>query len=317
MRQVNYKHLGEVNLVLDGNGLMFRSFDFTGKNMLYTSDGKPTVSVFRTLKTILYLYSIFNIRNIIVALDGIKINKTTIRHLLYSDYKSNRPDKPSEIIPQFDYLKEILDAVDIHYIEAPELYEGDDVIATVAYNWATNKQRNIIVSSDHDMMQLVSNYTAFYCLNKKQDEGNILYTLKKSDPEINMKSIEEEYGISPLQFADVKALTGDNSDNIPGVNGIGPKTAIPLIQKFKSVELLYDYIYKLKNENIPIKGTDFTEKMIEKLLLDEQVAYLSKELAMIHRTIKINLRNTQGNFKTDKAYNVLKKYEFNDIIKYL
>lgn len=312
--KVNYKEFGEVNLIIDGNNFMFRNFDFTGRENLTTSDGKPTGAVFRTLKSILSLYGTFKVKSIVIAMDDIEVNNSTIRHLLYPLYKSNRQEKPEAIIPQFDYLKECLDAVDIHYIVAPNLYEADDVIGTVAYNLSMNKQPNIIISSDKDMLQLVSNYTAFYCLSNKADKPNTLYTLKSDNPELNIKSITSEFGISPLRFADLKALTGDSSDNIPGVGGVGPKTALPLIQKFKSIENIYDTLHSYP-EDVDYKKTPFTKNVAEKLLKDEQMAYLSKELATIHRNIKVNIQLKPGNFRSDNALQVFKKYEFNDFIK--
>jgi DNA polymerase-1 len=314
MTIIDFKQLGEVDLILDGNNYMFRNFDYSGKNSLYTSDGKPVTAVLRTLQKILGLYRLFKVRSITVALDGVEGNKATSRHLLYPAYKGTRSPKPPEIIPQFDYLKECLDAIDIHYIEPPELYEGDDIMATVANNLSNGKRRNIIISSDNDMLQLVGDYTAFLCLN---NTGFKLYTQKTHKPDSSIFSIENEFGIPPLLFPEVKGIVGDTSDNIPGVKGIGDKKAYPFIQKYKNLENLYDAITELKETNADLKNTLFTVGIIQKLLDNEQFAFLSRELATINRNIKVNMRNTRGNFTSDKAYMVFKKYEFKDLISSL
>lgn len=316
MENYTYKGLGEVDIIIDGHNLMYRYFDYTGMDLKFTKDGKPTISVLRLLMQIKKLYSKFRVRSLQVAFDDIRVNKTTIRHILYSEYKANRPKTDPQLLIQFDYIKECLEAAEINYIVAPELFEGDDVIGTVAHYFNSNKQRTIIVSSDKDMMQLVDDYTAFYCLTKA-GTPNILYSLNTSNPEINMKSIRNELGVSPTQLVELKGLTGEITDNIPGVKGIGEKTALPLVQKYLNLDSIYDEVDLIVKEDRDLTNTLFTKGMIEKLKANEQMAYLSRELAIIHRNIKINIQKTRGNMRSEKAMKVFAKYELDDLIKTL
>ena len=226
----------------------------------------------------------------------------TFRHKKYKEYKAKRPPAPEELYQQIPKVKEVLEAFNVPIFEK-EGFEADDIIGTIAH-LAPKRQiipevETIILSGDLDVLQLINPKTKIYSL-RKGVKDIILY-----DEDL----VKEKYGgLMPEQLLDFKALKGDPSDNIPGVTGIGEKTAVELIKEFGSLENLYQNLEKLK------------PKLKESLLLQKEQAFFSKELAEIKTNVPIdfNLKKCQwGKYNQKKIIGILKNYEFQTLIKRL
>ena len=222
------------------------------------------------------------------------VSKPTFRHEMYEAYKANRKKMPEDLAMQIPKIKEIVDAFNMERLEIEGL-EADDLIATLSYKASNEGYKVYIVSSDKDLFQLVNDNV--YILDPKKD-----YKVYDS------KGIEEFFGVSPDKVADVLALMGDASDNIPGAKGIGEKTAKKLIKEFGSLEKLYNNLYMVKG------------KTKEKLEQSREDVFLSKKLVLldIHRDINIDLEK----FKVkqpdyDRLYKIFKELKFNSLIKEL
>jgi len=234
--------------------------------------------------------------------------KPTKRHLEYIEYKAHRAPTPDELVSQIPYVKEILKTFNIPIVAA-EGYEGEDVIATIIRKTENRKQKTdmefIIVTGDLDCLQLVDDSTNVYSMARGVNQA-VLYDEEK---------VRERYGLTPSQFVDFKALKGDASDNIPGVKGIGEKTAINLIQKFGSLEKVYREIEghseaqveeSPANAGSSIRERSFatarddtkklsenakiSEKNIRLLLEQKEQAFLSQKLSKIDNSAPIDFR---------------------------
>ena len=226
----------------------------------------------------------------------------TFRHKKYKEYKAKRPPAPEELYQQIPKVKEVLKAFNVPIFEK-EGFEADDIIGTIAH-LAPKRQiipevETIILSGDLDVLQLINPKTKIYSL-RKGVKDIILY-----DEDL----VKEKYGgLMPEQLLDFKALKGDPSDNIPGVPGIGEKTAIELIKEFGSLENLYQNLEKLK------------PRLKESLLLQKEQAFFSKELAEIKTNVPIdfNLKKCQWReYDKEKITKILSSLEFYSLIKRL
>ena len=226
----------------------------------------------------------------------------TFRHKKYKEYKAKRPPAPEELYQQIPKVKEVLKAFNVPIFEK-EGFEADDIIGTIAH-LAPKRQiipevETIILSGDLDVLQLINPKTKIYSL-RKGVKDIILY-----DEDL----VKEKYGgLMPEQLLDFKALKGDPSDNIPGVPGIGEKTAVELIKEFGSLENLYQNLEKLK------------PKLKESLLLQKEQAFFSKELAEIKTNVPIdfNLKKCQWReYDKEKITKILSSLEFQSLIKRL
>ena len=245
-------------LVIDGNSLINRAF--YGVRPLTTKDGRFTNGIYGFLNMMNKLESDFHPDSVAVAFD---LKAPTFRHKLYSEYKAGRKGMPPELAEQMPVLKELLTLMGIKIIEK-EGYEADDIIGTLASACENSGNFCYIATGDRDSFQLVS------------DNVNVLLTATvMGRPEIivyDKNKISEKYnGLTPKNLIDVKALMGDSSDNIPGVAGVGEKTAVTLISTFKNLENLYDNI-----ESPEIKNA-----ARNKLINDKEKAFLSRELGTI------------------------------------
>ena len=245
-------------LVIDGNSLINRAF--YGVRPLTTKDGRFTNGIYGFLNMMMKLESDFHPDSVAVAFD---LKAPTFRHKLYSEYKAGRKGMPPELAEQMPVLKELLTLMGIKIIEK-EGYEADDIIGTLASACENSGNFCYIATGDRDSFQLVS------------DNVNVLLTATvMGRPEIivyDKNKISEKYnGLTPKNLIDVKALMGDSSDNIPGVAGVGEKTAVTLISTFKNLENLYDNI-----ESPEIKNA-----ARNKLINDKEKAFLSRELGTI------------------------------------
>lgn len=276
-------------ILVDGNNLLFRSYyatAYSGK-MMKNSKGFPTNALFGFVSMINKILDEENPSYMAVAFDVGK----NFRKEKYDFYKDGRSETPEELKMQMPVAREILDGMGIKHFEL-EPYEADDIIGTIVKLTEEDPDfASTIVSSDKDLLQLISNETEVKLLKQT---GFIRY-----DKETFIK----DYGIEPIRIIDLKALMGDASDNIPGVKGIGEKTALKLLQEFGSLENLYDNIEQVKGKNR------------EKLEVDKDSAFMSKEIATIYKEVPLNIKLTDlkrgkvGN-KLIKVFQELEFYSF-------
>ena len=250
-------------ILVDGNNLMFRSYYATAYsgNMMRNSKGFPTNALYGFTTMMNKIINEESPKYIAVAFD---IGKN-FRKQKYDFYKEGRQATPDELIKQMPVAREILDAMGIKYLEL-EPYEADDIIGTLA------KMADIdpnyvatIISSDKDLLQLINEEVEVKLLKQT---GFIRY---------NPETFKADYGIEPIKIIDLKALAGDSSDNIPGVRGIGEKTALKLLQEYGSLEGIYENIDSIKG------------KTKEKLEVDRDNAFMSKEIATIYKDVPLNI----------------------------
>ncbi|MBP1926121.1 DNA polymerase-1 [Sedimentibacter acidaminivorans] len=246
-------------MILDGNSLLFRAF--YAMPPLKTKKGQYTNAVYGFLSMLYKLIDTYSPDYICTAFDP---EKPTFRHEQYKDYKAGRAKAPNELVEQFKLIRDVLE---VHNIKCIEIngFEADDVAGTIACEAEKKGAEVYLVTSDKDYLQLISENIKV--LLTKKGVTNI--------KEMDEQAISDDYGISPTQFVDLKALMGDQSDNIPGVMGVGEKTALKLIQQYGSLDCIYDNIEEIKG------------KLKEKLEGDKIQAYMSQTLARIIKDIPI------------------------------
>ena len=278
-------------VLIDGNSLSFRAF--YALPLLSNKAGIHTNAILGFAKLLEKIIREEQPTHFLVAFDA---GKTTFRHSKYSEYKGGRQKTPPELSEQFPYIRQLLDAYHIKHYEL-ENYEADDIIGTLSKEADQNDFETIIVTGDRDLTQLATqNVTIYYTKKGVTDVDH--YT-----PEF----IAEKYnGLKPIQIIDMKGLMGDSSDNIPGVAGVGEKTAIKLLNQFDSVEGVYENIDKVSGK-----------KLKEKLELSHEDALMSKELATINRysPIEVTLNDTKLSDINDnhKKIELFKKLEFKQL----
>ena len=247
-------------LVVDGNSIVNRAF--YGVRPLTTKDGRFTNAVYGFLTMLEKIKSETNPDAAAIAFD---LKSPTFRHKAYSGYKAQRKGMPNELAQQMEPLKEILRALGYTLVTC-EGFEADDILGTLSKACEDKGDRCFLATGDRDSLQLVSELTTVDLASNKQ---NIMYTPEK---------IMEDYGVTPKELIEVKAIQGDSSDNIPGVAGIGPKGASELISKYHSVEYIYENL-----ENLDIK-----EGVRKKLTASKDNAFLSRMLGEIRRDIPVD-----------------------------
>ena len=279
-------------ILVDGNNLLFRSYyatAYTG-NIMKNKEGFPTNALYGFVNMINKIINEEEPKYMMVAFD---IGKT-FRHESYEDYKGGREATPDDLKKQFPVAKKILTAMGIKYFEL-EGYEADDIIGTFAKEVDVNDDFiATIVSSDKDLLQLISD--------------DVEVKLLKSKDYIRMDKVtfKETYGLDPIKMIDLKALMGDSSDNIPGVKGIGEKTAIKLLQEYDNLDNLYN---NLDNLSSSVKT---------KLSIDKDNAYMSRELATINKAVpmEINLDDiTYNGEHSDELIEIFNDLEFYSFLK--
>ena len=211
-------------LLIDGNSIMNRAFyGIMGSKMLTTKDGKYTNAVYGFLAIMFKIMEDLNPDYMAVSFD---LKAPTARHKMYDKYKANRHGMPDELKEQMPMIKEVLRAMNIDIVEK-EGYEGDDILGTLAKYGENQGLDVVILSGDRDTFQLATNKTTIRIPRTKAG--------KTETEDYDRAKVLEEYGLEPKALIDVKGLQGDTSDNIPGVPGIGPKTAISLVQKYGTI----------------------------------------------------------------------------------
>ena len=286
-------------VLVDGNSIMNRAFyGIMGSRMLTTKDGTYTNAVYGFLAILFKLLEDINPQYLVVAFD---LKAPTARHKLYEGYKANRKGMPDELAEQMPIIKEVLRAMNIDIVEM-EGYEADDVLGTLSRYGEKQGLEVTILSGDRDTFQLATDNITIRIPHTKGG--------KTETDEYNREKIIEKYGLEPKQLIDVKGLQGDSSDNIPGVPGVGEKTALSLIQKYGSIENLYD---KLEKGEDDLKG-----KQKEKIEQNKDLAFLSKTLGTIN--LEVPITDTLEDFKVEewdkeKVYDLFKKLNFKRYIE--
>ena len=255
-------------VLIDGNSIMNRAFyGIMGSKMLTTKDGKYTNAVYGFLAIMFKILEDIKPEYLAVAFD---VKGKLKRKELFEGYKANRHGMPDELAEQMPVIKEVLRAMNIDIIEK-QGYEGDDILGTLAKYGEKQGLEVTILSGDRDTFQLASDYITIRIPRTKQG--------KTETEDYNRAKILEEYGLEPVQLIEVKALQGDSSDNIPGVPGIGPKTAISLIKRYGTVEELY--------KNVEAGTDDLKGKQRENIINNKEMAELSRVRGEINTNVPI------------------------------
>ena len=244
-------------LAIDGNSLINRAF--YGIKLLSTKDGKYTNAVYGFINILFKLIDSEHPDGVAVAFD---IKKPTFRHEKYDAYKAGRHAMPDELREQFPLVKEWLTLAGYHCIEC-EGFEADDILGTLAAEAVKSGNECVVATGDRDSLQLVSENTRVLLATTRMGQTEVIdYTPEK---------VLERYGVTPKEMIELKALMGDSSDNIPGVAGIGEKTATDLISRFHSIDYIYDNILTI----------DIKDGVRKKLVTDRESAFLSRWLGTI------------------------------------
>jgi DNA polymerase-1 len=282
-------------IVIDSNALLHRAFHALPP--LATKDGQPTGAVYGFLLTLFKAIKDLNPDYIVACFDT---KAKTFRHEKFEQYKAQRPVTPSEIISQIPVAKEVLEAFSIP-VFAKDGFEADDLIATIC-KLAPEQNRNLeifILTGDLDNLQLVNEKIKVYTLGRGIKD-TIIYDTNK---------VIERFGVKPEQMVDFKALTGDPSDNIKGVEGIGKKTAAEIIQKYDTIKNLYQ---ELSTDTAVLKP-----KVKEALKQNKESALMSYELAKMDCDVEIDFKIEDckfENYDKNKVGEIFRKLEFNSLI---
>ncbi len=280
-------------LILDGNSIINRAF--FGVKPLTTREGLYTNAIFGFLNILEKVDKEIQPDGVCVAFD---LHGPTFRHLRYDGYKATRHSMPEELAQQMPVLKDVLRAMNIPIYEC-QGWEADDVIGTVGRICGENRDDCVVVTGDRDSLQLVDDYVSVnLIISRPGQTTTTLYTPEK---------FREEYGFDPKQLIDLKALMGDSSDNIPGVPGVGQKTALDLLHRFGTLDEVYAHLH----------DTSIRPKLQEKLENGKESAYLSYELATIIPQAPIDFlpeENLRKPYNKPELYALFQKLEFVKLI---
>ena len=280
-------------ILIDGNSLLFKAFyatSYTG-NYMVNRNGIPTNGVYGFARMVEKIIST-NPKYVIVAFD---YGKKTFRNELLDTYKATRKETPQELVPQFALAREYLTAHNITWYEI-EGYEGDDIIGTLVDFGEKNNLKVSVYTGDKDANQLISPQTTIYRTVKGVTELDIY----------NEQTLLDKYGLKPDQFRDFLGLMGDSSDNIPGIKGVGEKTALKLLHQYGTIEGLQEHQDEIKG------------KMGEKIRAGMEDALMSKKVATILRDIPIDVdleKATYQGYDYETLKSFYEKYDMNSLIK--
>ena len=251
--------------IVDGYAILYRAHFALIRNPLVTSYGLHTSALYGFINQILKLIKSESPEYLVCAFDS---KEKTFRHDMYDDYKANRPPMPEELQTQLPHLWEILEIMNIPVLKKPGV-EADDIIGTIAVDADKQGLKTFIVSGDKDFMQLINNHISMYSPGTRKSPTPIIYTPEK---------VEEKWGIPPNKIIDLLGLMGDSADNIPGVAGVGEKTAVKLLKKYGSLESALENADNITNKRVHNGLKEGVEN-----------AKLSKELATILTDVKLGL----------------------------
>ncbi len=280
-------------LLVDAYSLIFRAFYSTPP--LTTKEGQPTNAVYGFLRMLLKLIRDEQPDYIVVAFDAIG---PTFRHEEFEDYKGTRQETPNDLLSQFPIVQEVIDAFGITRSELRG-YEADDIIGTLARRAESEGKQVLAVTGDHDMLQLVSDRVQVMVTERGLSQTT------RYDP----KTVEERYGFAPPLIPDYKGLRGDASDNIPGVPGIGEKTARELVKQFGSVENVLAHVAEVK----PPRAKTALEQHADKATFSKRLATIVTDLPLEFEWKECARRELD----TEKIRPVLEKYEFHSLLNQL
>ena len=305
-------------VLIDSHALIHRAFHALPP--MTNQKGEVLNAVYGYVSVFLKILKEMKPQYIVAAFD---LPQPTFRHEEFEEYKAHRPKAPDELVVQFNKVKEVMRAFSVPIMEMPG-YEADDILGTICEKVKEQKLNiiSIVLTGDLDTLQLVD------------DEKTIVYTLKKgiTDTVIyDEQAVIDRYGLHPKQMVDFKGLKGDPSDNIPGVPGVGDKTAAALILKYGSIEGVYEEIgkRKAKSEKLKTRGKKpaqrevLSEKLIEKMIEFKDQAFLSKKLSIIKRDVPIDFdieKSRIGEFSQDDkdaVVNIFKEMEFHSLVNRL
>jgi len=300
-------------ILIDGNAILHRAYHAMPR---FEVDGKLVNAIYGFISILFSTIEKFKPEYLAIAFD---VRGPTFRDDLFKEYKAKRIKPPQEFYDQIPKVWDFLSVAEIPLL-TKEGYEADDIIGTLSkkINGDLGEGEVIIVTGDQDALQLVDERTKVQ-MPKMGMTRETLY---------DKSAVMGKFGVTPEQIIDYKALSGDSSDNIPGVRGIGPKTTVGLIQEFGSVERVYEY---LKNAGIDIDNFNIEDsfkieklklkikpKVILKLLVDHKMAILSKKLATIKRDVEIDFKLKDAkihDFDEEKVVDSLNKYRFKSLVK--
>jgi len=278
--------------LLDGMALAYRAYYSYIARPLINSKGENTSAIFGFVMTLMKILEDEKPDRIAVVFDT---KEPTFRHEIFPQYKATRQEMPEDMSAQLEKLKAVIRAFNVPLLEVPG-FEADDVMGTIARRAETGGMMTILVTGDKDFMQLVSDQIQMLKPGKSGSEAEV----------ISASEVQKKFGVPPEQVIEVLALTGDKSDNVPGVPGVGEKTAIPLIQQYKSIEEVYRNI-----DSIPQKG------LREKLVAHRDTALLSRDLVTIHTDapVEIDLEDLRtGQPDTQRLVPLFRELEFTSLL---
>ena len=273
--------------LIDGSSYIFRAY-YGIRQFLSTSKGFPTNALYGFINMLQKVVKDEKPDYLAVTFDS---KEKTFRHEMYADYKANREAPPEDLAKQFPYFEPLVHAFNIHSVRVPG-YEADDIMGTLAKKGAQEGLQVVIVSGDKDMMQLIG------------PDIRMLDTMKNKW--FDIEGVEEKFGVPPDRVIEVMGLMGDSSDHIPGVKGVGPKTATELIRKFGSIEELYERIDEVDKQ-----------KLREKLVQDKEMALLSRQLVTINSSMELEFKLEDLKLKPSNITELKKlfsEFEFSSLL---
>jgi DNA polymerase-1 len=281
--------------LIDGSSYIFRAFYATP--VLNNSTGLHTNAVFGFTNLLLKFLKQYRPEYVAVALDT---GRETFRKQIFAGYKGNRPATPAGLLPQLPYFRRVLEGLNLRLLELPG-YEADDIIATLCDTLCNEDCNLVVVSNDKDLMQLVT------------DDIRLLDSTR--DRWSGVAEVESKFGVGPNRVIQVMGLMGDPVDNIPGVKGIGEKTAIALIQQFDTLENLFNRLDEV--ETLALRGATRVRKILE---LGKEIAFLSRALATVKRDVPLAIGLEElrfSGFNQEKLRSLFAELEFTNLIALL
>ncbi len=278
--------------LIDGSALFYRSHFAFIRNPLINSKGENTSAIFGFASTLLKILSDEKPDYIAAVFDT---KEPTFRHIKYKEYKATRQKMPSEMIDQYPRIVELVETFEIPFLEKPG-YEADDIIATIAKVAESKGIETYMVTGDKDFMQLISPLIKMYVIRPGKDQEIL-----------DLHILKERHQLSPTQVIEYLALMGDSSDNVPGVPGVGEKTAKTLIQEFESLDNLYAKIDQISQKGLKQKLEEGKEK-----------AYLSRELVTIDQQVPVEIdfgKMKMGKIDRQKVFDLFTELEFRSLIE--